>query len=76
MTSHETDARYTSSEARSRIAALYLPLLNIVMNAPLHCFDQEHYLLDDYQGKTILIVHRHLILIRFRIQVRRFLLLS
>lgn len=51
MTSHETDTRYASSEARSRIAALYLPLLNIVMTAPLHCFEQEHYLLDDYQGE-------------------------
>lgn len=55
MTSHETDSRYTSSEARSRIAALYLPLLNIVMNAPLHCFQQEHYFLDDYQGKSIIV---------------------
>lgn len=53
MTSHETDTRYLSSEARSRIAALYLPLLNIVMNAPLHCFEQEHYFLDDYQGEIV-----------------------
>ncbi|CRL07174.1 CLUMA_CG020162, isoform A [Clunio marinus] len=52
MTSHEVDFRYRSKEARSRISALYLPLLNIVMNAPLHNFKQEHYLLDDYQGST------------------------
>lgn len=53
MTSHETDTRYTASEARSRIAALYLPLLNIVMNAPLHTFEMERYFLDDYQGPTL-----------------------
>jgi dedicator of cytokinesis protein 6/7/8 len=52
MTSHETDSRYHSSDARSRIAALYLPLLNVIMNAPLHIFEQEHYLLEDYQGPT------------------------
>lgn len=57
MTSHETDSRYTSSEARSRIGALYIPQLNIVVNAPLHCFEQEHYLLDDYHGPTVAVIN-------------------
>lgn len=53
MTSHETDTRYTSADARSRIAALYLPLLNIVMSAPLFIIESERYILEDYQGPTI-----------------------
>lgn len=42
-----------SAEARSRIAALYLPLLNIVVNAPLFINETEHYVLEDYQGPTV-----------------------
>ncbi len=53
MTSHETDSRYTSSDARSRIAAIYLQLLNIVMKAPLFVIELERYILEDYQGPTV-----------------------
>lgn len=42
-----------TAEARSRIAALYLPLLNIVVNAPLFIYESEHYVLEDYQGPSI-----------------------
>lgn len=42
-----------TADARSRIAALYLPLLNIVVNAPLFIYESEHYVLEDYQGPTI-----------------------
>ncbi|XP_065358004.1 dedicator of cytokinesis protein 7 isoform X2 [Calliphora vicina] len=59
MTSHDLDPRYNDSEARARVASLYLPLLGIVMDAipQLHqnltdSNDRLHSmgLLDDYQG--------------------------
>ncbi|XP_014207564.1 dedicator of cytokinesis protein 7 [Copidosoma floridanum] len=33
MTCHDADPRYTDSSAKARVAALYLPLLNILMDA-------------------------------------------
>ncbi|TMW54842.1 hypothetical protein DOY81_000075 [Sarcophaga bullata] len=59
MTSHDLDPRYSDSDARARVAALYLPLLGIVMDTipQLHQYltdsnDRLHSmgLLDDYQG--------------------------
>jgi hypothetical protein len=33
MTCHDCDPRYTEPECRARVAALYLPLLGIIMDA-------------------------------------------
>ncbi|XP_055858913.1 dedicator of cytokinesis protein 7 isoform X2 [Episyrphus balteatus] len=59
MTSHDLDSRYSDSDARARVASLYIPLLAIVMDTipQLHQFltdtqDRLHSigLLEDYQG--------------------------
>ncbi|EDV30788.1 uncharacterized protein Dana_GF14871, isoform A [Drosophila ananassae] len=58
MTSHDLDPRYSDSEARSRVAALYIPLLSIVMDSipqlHQHVLDQDRLQqigqLEDYQG--------------------------
>ena len=39
LTSHDMDPRYASTECRARVAALYLPLLGIVMDAIPQLFD-------------------------------------
>lgn len=59
MTSHDLDPRYSDSTARARVAALYIPLLGIVMDTipQLHQYlndtndrFQSIGLLEDYQG--------------------------
>ncbi|XP_053694976.1 dedicator of cytokinesis protein 7 [Sabethes cyaneus] len=61
LTSHDLDPRYNETEARARVAALYIPLLGIVMDTipQLHTPAAESHdrlntigLLDDYQGPT------------------------
>ena len=43
MTCHDCDPRYTEPECRARVAALYLPLLGIIMDAlpQLHRYQME-----------------------------------
>lgn len=59
MTSHDLDPRYVEQDAKARVAALYLPLLGIVMDTipQLHQYLPETHdrlqnigLLEDYQG--------------------------
>lgn len=59
MTTHDSDSRYSESEARARVAVLYLPLLGIVMDTipQLHSHMQDSHdtlnhigILEDYQG--------------------------
>lgn len=59
MTCHDLDTRYSEPSAKARVAALYLPLLGIVMDTipQLHQFLPESHdrlqnigILDDYQG--------------------------
>lgn len=59
MTTHDSDSRYSDTEARARVAVLYLPLLGIVMDTipQLHTYLQEAHdnlnhigFLEDYQG--------------------------
>lgn len=59
MTTHDLDSRYSDSEARARVAVLYLPLLGIVMDTipQLYSYLNESHdnlnhigYLDDYQG--------------------------
>ncbi|XP_055593172.1 dedicator of cytokinesis protein 7 [Uranotaenia lowii] len=61
LTSHDLDPRYSEVEARARVAALYIPLLGIVMDTipQLHTPIAESRdrlntigLLEDYQGPT------------------------
>ncbi|XP_039439015.1 dedicator of cytokinesis protein 7 [Culex pipiens pallens] len=61
MTSHDLDSRYNEVEARARVAALYIPLLGIVMDTipQLHTPAAESHdrlntigLLEDYQGPS------------------------
>uniref|UniRef100_A0A1Q3G270 Putative ph domain-containing protein n=1 Tax=Culex tarsalis TaxID=7177 RepID=A0A1Q3G270_CULTA len=61
MTSHDLDSRYNEVEARARVAALYIPLLGIVMDTipQLHTPVAESHdrlntigLLEDYQGPS------------------------
>lgn len=63
MTWHDSDTRFADKDAKARVAALYLPLLGIVMDAipQFHQFlvDNSHDrfqsigLLDDYQGPHV-----------------------
>ncbi|XP_059617297.1 dedicator of cytokinesis protein 7 [Phlebotomus argentipes] len=59
MTCHDLDSRYAEPNAKARVAALYLPLLGIVMDTipQLHQYLPESHdrlqnigILDDYQG--------------------------
>lgn len=59
MTSHDLDTRFSDTDARARVASLYLPLLSIVMDTipQLHQFVTDTHdriqsigLLEDYQG--------------------------
>lgn len=59
MTSHDLDPRYVEQDAKARVAALYLPVLGIVMDTipQLHQYLPETHdriqnigLLEDYQG--------------------------
>lgn len=59
MTSHDLDPRYVEQDAKARVAALYLPILGIVMDTipQLHQYLPESHdriqnigLLEDYQG--------------------------
>ncbi|KAH8283104.1 hypothetical protein KR054_012188, partial [Drosophila jambulina] len=58
MTSHDLDTRYSDTEARARVASLYIPLLSIVMDSipQLHQYGLEQDRLqqigqiEDYQG--------------------------
>ncbi|KAG4065416.1 hypothetical protein HA402_002814 [Bradysia odoriphaga] len=59
MTSHDLDPRYVEQDAKARVAALYLPILGIVMDTipQLHQYLPETHdriqnigLLEDYQG--------------------------
>ncbi|XP_030380516.1 dedicator of cytokinesis protein 6 isoform X2 [Scaptodrosophila lebanonensis] len=59
MTSHDLDTRYNDTEARARVATLYIPLLSIVMDtipqlhqyvADSHDRLQQIGFLEDYQG--------------------------
>ncbi|XP_055386415.1 dedicator of cytokinesis protein 7 [Condylostylus longicornis] len=59
MTSHDLDERYSDPDARARVAALYLPLISIVMDTipQLHEYILDTHdrlqsigLLEDYQG--------------------------
>lgn len=61
MASHDSDPRYSGSEAKSRVAALYIPLLGIVMDTipqfhqyvtDTHDRLQSIGLLEDYQGPS------------------------
>lgn len=63
MTSHDLDSRYAEPEARARVAALYIPILGIIMDTipQLHQYLTESHdrlqnigLLDDYQGPSII----------------------
>ncbi|XP_071439283.1 dedicator of cytokinesis protein 7 [Hetaerina americana] len=44
MTSHDCDPRYSEPQCKARVAALYLPLIGIVMDslAQLYCFHTEN----------------------------------
>ncbi|XP_071517868.1 dedicator of cytokinesis protein 7 isoform X2 [Panulirus ornatus] len=58
LTSHDTDDRYTESEVKARVVALYLPLISIVIDTlpQLHTFTSSKYrylissLSDDNEG--------------------------
>lgn len=59
MTSHDLDPRYIEQDAKARVAALYLPILGVVMDTipQLHQYLPETHdriqnigLLEDYQG--------------------------
>ncbi|BFF96110.1 dedicator of cytokinesis protein 6 [Drosophila madeirensis] len=58
MTSHDLDTRYCETEARARVASLYIPLLSIVMDSipqfHQHGIDHDRLQqigqLEDYQG--------------------------
>lgn len=59
MTSHDLDPRYVEQDAKARVAALYLPILGIVMDTipQLHQYLPETHdriqnigFLEDYQG--------------------------
>lgn len=59
MTTHDSDPRYLDSEARARVAVLYLPLLGIVMDTipQFYSYLQDTHdtlnhigFIDDYQG--------------------------
>ncbi|XP_068201997.1 dedicator of cytokinesis protein 7 isoform X2 [Palaemon carinicauda] len=60
LTSHDTDDRFTEPEVRSRVAALYLPLINIVIDTlpQLHSFasNKNRYMIssinDDEGGSS------------------------
>lgn len=62
MTWHDGDARFAEREAKARVAALYLPLLGIIMDTipQFHQFLVDSHdrfqsigLLDDYQGPHV-----------------------
>ncbi|KAL5279484.1 DOCK6 family protein [Megaselia abdita] len=59
MISHDIDPRYSEPEAKARVASLYIPLLNIIMDTipQMHQFITESHdklhsigFLEDYQG--------------------------
>lgn len=61
MTSHDLDPRFTEPDTRARVAALYIPLLGIIMDTipQLHQYLPEGHdrlqnigLLEDYQGPS------------------------
>lgn len=63
MTSHDLDSRYAEPEARARVAALYIPVLGIIMDTipQLHQYLAESHdrlqnigLLEDYQGPSVI----------------------